>query len=205
MKNKHSIEDFFKENLNDAQEDLSSQEMNELEFKLRKMNFYKFSLTNFNVYFAGLILSSFLLCCYTTGHYLYHFGSYELKNSVVKTDFNEEKELVKSNSNLLAETSFAKNETSQLGIGNQNLSSKNSIFKNERNKTTTYSPNLISSKDSALSSFFKTFDTDSVAIMPKTELKEDVFTKKRLDTVFIHKQDTIFKFDTLKVKRKKHH
>jgi hypothetical protein len=62
MKENKNIGDLFKDRLGSYEDDFNiDQEWNEIELKLHKLNFFRFSLSNFNIYYCSIILASFLL------------------------------------------------------------------------------------------------------------------------------------------------
>jgi hypothetical protein len=56
----NNLGDLFKKQVLNYQPEVSEEEWNSLEVKLKKINFLRFSLTNFNIYYCFMILSCFI-------------------------------------------------------------------------------------------------------------------------------------------------
>lgn len=179
------------------------EEWDMLSASLQKRNFFRFNATQFNVYYASTIVFCFLVCLGVGSHYTYtHFiKPNKLVENSLDTPSDSSKEAVSKQRISVENQETANSESSSLSLHESKnaTTASSSINKNgkdevkENQEVTTFSETL-NRKDSihvqANIPVHKPATKDSAKARPKRIL-------------YITKQDTILKFDTLHAPKQK--
>lgn len=219
MKDRNNIGDFFKEHLSNHKEDISLMDLDMMNARMAKTNFLKFNARTFNVYYVAAIASGFMLSLVLGTHYLhtYRIQNYHLKQTQEqlsqleyhintlqtqiqyltkpKTDDKAVKSVPKSPSLSTKAPSYNR-ENLEL---TQPLNSLNPHGKID--KPTLTELNKTNNKDGVSN---QETPSSSNVNQQHSSTKHNIGTL--LDThqdaqVVIYKRDTIFEYDTLKIKK----
>lgn len=232
MEDKNKIGDFFKTHLSDYKEEVSLMDLEMMSSRMSKANFMKFNARYFNIYYAAAIVSGFLVSLTLGGHYVYTYRlqSEALKKTQIELaqiqalihrqeDNNTSippsdgisnlpnSPSIRSNKssykreNVLAQPSSPLNPSNE--ETNRNDKSEKELKGNTNQSSGSNQPNY-ENKEHHESGVPKTLNEhkhiDPIQhTTPSQELDESPIKKK----VVIYKRDTIFEYDTLKVKKKR--
>lgn len=210
MKNKEHLGDFFKSEFEDFEPELSFKEEQVLH-KIQVQNkFYSFDPYHFNVYYALFFVAAFVLnlCC--AGHYIYNQINNEetAKSSFIEGTVNTEKKIIEnsdvSTSNINAEKQDVVNNNVLKPSKLNNKSNFNSHSNNDNSPISGNELKEIPEKkiiEQQLNHEITPTKEIQIELPKETEVVKTEIKPIR-KKVFIIKRDTIFKKDTLKVKRK---
>lgn len=185
MKSTETIGDLFNIEFDDFKPSLSLKELEMIDKEQTKIKFYKFNIYQFNMYYALVILSGFLLTLGCACHYLY------TQNHIVKSNY----QTITNNKPIVNKQIDNKIMRPTIVSIASKTSKHNKIKSSDKFIT---KPALITEQNkSQLIIIEKAIDIkkDSISAVP-VEIK--TIHKK----MFIMKRDTIYKNDTLKVKPK---
>lgn len=227
MEDKNKIGAFFNTQLSDHKEEVSMFELEMMSARMSSYNFMKFNVLQFNVYYAVAIFSGFLLSLGLGTHYL---STYKKQESMLQETRQElallKKELTTAKSNNHTtypdDNAIATVPSSPSKPSKSNLTGKNNNLTqppNSLSPTDVKRMNVASKTDQESSKSnldHSATHTGAVSTAPvplheptpthspkATELPtnpvENLASKKK---VIIYKRDTIYQYDTLKVKKK---
>lgn len=206
MKERDYIGDFFKAELDDFEPSLSFDELEIIDKIQANNRFYKFSPYNFNIYYAFAILSGFLL---TLGCFTHYIFKQQNEVSTIETKIHKP-----GNSPApILQGGVRKNEINQ-EVNSSEISKNNTKINNQTN-TTNQRVGIVKNENTEMNS--STVTNNTIITQPNIEVLNTNATKPTVITdsipkkkeikpirkqIFIVKRDTIYKKDTLKVKRK---
>lgn len=210
MKNKEQLGDFFKSEFEDFEPELSFKEEQVLHTIQAQNKFHKFDPYHFNVYYALFFVAAFVLnlCC--AGHYIYNQLSNEQKSTTntIEGTTNNVNKIVENSSDSKAIINSEKLDVlNNKDMKPSKLNNKLNLNNKVNNGNSPVSENELQEipEKKIIEPQIKHEITPTKEIqveLPKeTELVKTEIKPIR-KKVFIIKRDTIFKKDTLKVKRK---
>lgn len=233
MEDKNKIGDFFKTHLSDYKEEVSLMDLEMMSSRMSKSNFMKFNARYFNIYYAVAIFSGFLVSLTLGGHYIYTYKlqsealqKTQIELAQIKTLIHSQEEnntsippsdgisnlpnspSIRSNKSSYKRENVLAQPSSPLNLShkepNRNDKGKNDTKENTNQSSGSKQPNY-EIKEHHESGVPKTLnehkhiDPIQQHTTPSQELDESPTKKK----VVIYKRDTIFEYDTLKVKKKR--
>lgn len=168
-------------------------EFDKLQLALQKHNFMRFQAFQFNVYYASMIATFFLLSIATTSHYVYNFVLKKSQEGFVNTTIPASRAIVEQSTKT---DKVTKNENKQ--------EKAKSESKDDRKKANSsgnqLNTNLIDNNETIVeekSTIVSTSENIQVVSQPSSEPIKVHIKKQK---VIIELQDTIHKFDTIKTK-----
>lgn len=227
MEDKNKIGAFFNSQLSDHQEEISLLDLEMMSTRMSPHNFMKFNLLNFNIYYAVAICSGFLITLTLGGHYL---NTYKRQENMLE-ETRKELALLKTeiqDHKLSHHTTYPKDAvitvpnspsgpTQPTTRENKGLSQppNSLLFKNKKdehstikaqqnaqlNKANLYEDAVPTGATTNAPVLLNEKHTHTSKTVPEQLAKpnEDLGSKKK---VIIYKRDTIYQYDTLKVKKK---
>lgn len=175
------------------------EEWDMLSTTLQKRNFFRFNATQFNVYYASSIIFCFLVCIGVGSHYAY--------NNVLKQE--KESETISSapvsvsssqNTSILNDQETVERNVqifdSKVKIENKNIDKSLDKLEKEVVRGQLVNQKMKDSKGNDTLQLKSNVNTHSASVI-------DSIIEKPKRVLYITKQDTIVKFDTLKLSRQK--
>jgi len=207
-KESKDIGNLFKSGLQDFKADISEEEWLATEIKVRGKNFFRFSASNFNIYYCALFLTSFALSSIVFVDYFFlreKTGSNTVKEEVLAPQIKQEVSAPQKNS--LPDNNSKENG----GIGNNSTSKEPNPNSAKPLKETNYSikNNLISSQDSikkvnnSISASPATVQDNNISSAINNADSSTIQKPKTKKIVYITRQDTVRVYDTLDAKKTK--
>ncbi|HSZ72681.1 MAG TPA: hypothetical protein VK750_08385 [Cytophagaceae bacterium] len=188
---KQNIDDLFK-GLQDESLEPDTLQFEDMDIRLEKMRFYRFGWKHFNIYHTSIIALSFIMTLYVFTDYILHKRVY----------------VERYENSPLADTAVIvpSEQPNEKGIF---LSSKKSSVARKQSFVTSSSE--ISQDSSSLlkvdSTAIKVNDEHLVVVEPTIQKRTDSIVVPKIaklkKTVYINKRDTIVKYDTTRVVKKK--
>jgi hypothetical protein len=185
----NNLGDLFKKQVLNYQSEVSEEEWNTLEVKLKKINFLRFSLINFNIYYCLMILSFFIFnSAIFVDYFLLHREDSQV-TSISAPPSTQSKSEIEYKSPLKAENNFINQPNRKKGDFAENTILHDSITNNLNNNFA--EKNILQDSSKTNSEKNVNNNADSVA-RRKVKLKK---------TLYITRQDTIVVYDTLSNKK----
>ncbi|HTF80787.1 MAG TPA: hypothetical protein VL947_03645 [Cytophagales bacterium] len=225
MEDHNKIGNLFKSQLSDYKEEVSLMELELMTARMSQHNFMEFNLRYFNVYYAAAIFSGFLISLILGGHYLTTYKKVEQELLNTRRELTRLEQSVSHER--VADTAYvlpSKETSSQVPI-DPSMPSKSNLTRNSNR-----SAQPVDSKSFAKSKINEPVDKDKVSTETNYEKSADVrgvesttslqaqdhspsdnhiheqphkvVVTPKLNKVVIYKRDTIYQYDTLKVKKK---
>jgi hypothetical protein len=172
---------------------VESFEFDKLQLALQKHNFMRFQAFQFNVYYASMIATFFLLSIGTTSHYVYNFVLNKPQDEFVNTVIPASKVVIEQNKN---SDKLARIENKKVKVKrqtNENIKESNSSVNQVKTTLIDHDKTIVEEQSTSLA-ISENIQTLSQPSLEPTK----VHIKKQ--KVVIELQDTIHKFDTIKTK-----
>jgi len=202
-----NISQLLKSHLSKNESFIEKDEWKLTEIELYKKKFYKFSFSYFNIYYASVLVCTFLFTLTAGIIYFSRLNDFTTLSSKEKRLKKNDTSILETNDVVLQNEERPEKETptrknsqrpmkKQKGQGEKVIENLNPL---SNHLPTIDSSNLMDdSKNKGASELLKTYTKkDSDNSVKKTVPKQE--TK----VIYITKQDTIFKYDTLRVKKGK--
>jgi len=164
-------------------------EFDKLQLVLQKHNFMRFQAFQFNVYYASMIATFFLLSIGTTSHYVYNFVLNKPQAEVINMPIPVSTVIIEQNRK---SDKITKNENKPVKAKSESKEAASTI---EQIKTTSIDDNTTIIEEQLVSS--PVSENIHAVIHPVSEPAKIHIKKQK---VVIELQDTIHKFDTIKTK-----
>ncbi|MFN8438856.1 MAG: hypothetical protein U0V72_14705 [Cytophagales bacterium] len=212
MKEDSKIGQFFQEQFADYKEEISLFELEKMTQKMSLNNFTKFSLTTFNVYYAAAIFSGFMISLCLGLHYITTFQKQQrLLEQYQKEFILLKKPTEKENITYTYEPKRELPDSSKQHLNNLYVmpkgknslrNSKNSELEGLELLTNESKQNEKTNMDNENPT--KQLEQEALPLqtMPITDTTTHMQNIQK-PKVVIYKRDTIYEFDTLKVKKKR--
>jgi len=196
----NNLGDLFKKQVLNYQSEVSEEEWNSLEVKLKKINFLRFSITNFNIYYCLMILSCFIFnSSIFVDYFLLHSKDSQV-TSISAPPSTQPKSEIEDKSPLKAGNNFINQPNRKKRDFAENTILHDSIINNPNNdfaqKNVLHQDSGEINSEKNLNANFSSYENnnaDSVA-QRKVKLKK---------TLYIIRQDTIVVYDTLSNKKRR--
>lgn len=235
MEDKNKIGDFFREHLSDYKEEVNLIDLEMMSNRMAKSNFMRFSLQNFNVYYAAAICSGFLVSLFLGGHYITIHNQQTCQLKQLRTEIEDLRSTTHAQNNTMKELAL------QLKSKDRNLVSGVASPSAQPSKSNLSNKNLLSAQVPSILNYYgtdpegnhlwvgannvettiETEQTNYVTI-PEPTLEPEMSNLTPIDIktkgaeslpklygsnfknyVVVHKKDTLYQYDTLKVKKKR--
>jgi hypothetical protein len=202
MEEKDNIGELFEKTFEDFKAEDIQDEWIDLDIKLSRSSFKRFSVSEFNIYYASLIIISFLLTtAVAVDRFIINISKYSdaATTTISKTDLLP----FSKNPTIIVDSIFVSKDSSHTKSGFEIIDRQTKPNKIPENKSPLITANDSADNTNIKKTYIPIPTSDSLFIKNSSVLQTIDSVKKRKKTVFIIRQDTIIKYDTLKVKKKR--
>ncbi len=191
---KNILDNVFRNKLQKEVDFVMNDSWEEMDVLLQKKKFFVFTFKNFNIYYASLIATGFVLG-------LAGFVNMLIVNSNTTTLYNH---------TIVHDTTLIKNEKATISP-KTSINTNSNLSKDKKNKSShENSHTVLLSQDESLLLKRDSIQTENRTISPQKDIIKEIIENnnkpvivKRKKTVYVTEYDTIMKYDTLKTKKRR--
>lgn len=184
----------FKNSFEGHKPPLEEGEWDMLSNSLEKRNFFKFNPYQFNIYYASTILACFFICLGVGSHYVYKQHPFSASNSETSTVLSDT-----SATHVLGEGKKIRAEDPQEEFNSEPHVPYSRVEEKKVEKKPTEEKTVSEPSQVPSNSLTSKKDTITHSVVHKTNPQPTIDSSKiNKKVLYITKQDTIFKYDTVR-------